>query len=121
MRILLLLLLPISISAQQIVNLKYQLKEVHNITMLPDSNVKWSIDTIKYHVPFEIKFTKTKVSIDGYGNYTITKYEDRSHEGTQIDHWKLSNGSTITRFETLMYWEYPFVKGKAKTIFFKID
>jgi len=121
MRLLFLFLLPCAASAQSIASVKYFTKEVHNIKVNKDSSLDWRIDTISYHVPFEVKFTKAKVSIDGYGTYKIVKYEDRSHEGTQIDHWKLSDGSTITRFETLMYWEYPVVNRKSRIIHFLLE
>lgn len=121
MRLLFLLLAPFMGYSQFVGNLIYKTKEVHNITYINDSTTNWKIDTISYSVPFEIKISSSKIIIDGYGTYSITAWKDKSHEGTKIDYWELSNGTNISKIETLMYWNYPTVNHKSKIIFFQLE
>jgi hypothetical protein len=121
MRFLLLLLLPCSVYSQPVANLSYKLKEVHNLTVGVDCNLIWKVDTIKYSVPFEIKISETKISIDGYGDYTIKSYENKSRPDTRIDYWELTDSSFITKIDNLMYWEYPMKNKQSRFIHFKIE
>lgn len=135
MRVLLLLLLaPLMGYPQFVGNLTYKSKEVHSITdikyLVPSSDgigfiemdsTNWKIDTINYSVPFEIKITAFKIAIDGYGTYNVSAWKDKSHEGTKIDYWELSNGTNICKIESLMYWNYPTVNHKSKIIFFQLE
>lgn len=122
MRYLILLLFPCVLHSQPVMTLAYKTKEVHNITVINDTTWNWKVDTIKYSLPFEIKCTTKSIAIDGYSSYKITAYKDKSHEGTRIDYWELSNGTNISMFDKgLMYWNYPVVKGKTKIIYFKIE
>lgn len=124
MRLLLLLLAPVIGFSQFDMTLTYKTKHVHTIAIKPDSStLSWKIDTIKYAVPFEIKFTTSKIIIDGYGTYKITNREIHG----QIDslpgwpYYELSNGSHLTWIENSIIWEWPIVNRKTKTIIFEID
>jgi hypothetical protein len=106
--------------------LTYRLKEVHTIAYKNDSvTLSWKVDTIPYAVPFEIKFSPTKIAIDGYGTYKIVKHE--IHGSTPIpqargyDYYELSNGTTLTYIEKWIYWSWPIINKKTKMVIFIID
>jgi hypothetical protein len=76
MRVLMLLLMPLMGFSQLNITLTYKQKEVHSIVINANSStLSWKADTIKHDLLFEIKLTSTKIAIDGYGIYKITKHE----------------------------------------------
>lgn len=118
MRLLLLLLAPLMGFSQLDTTITYKIKHVHTVVIKPDSStLSWKADTIRYSVPFDIKFTKGKIVVDGYGTYKIAKHE--IHSG--LYHWhKLTNGGQLTWIENAVIWEWPIVKRKTKTIIFEV-
>lgn len=119
MRLLLLMLAPFTGFSQLDTTITYKIKHVHTIAIKPDSStLSWKADTIRYSVPFDIKFTPTKIIIDGYGTFKVTKHELHSN----LYHWhKLSNGGQLTWIENAIILEYPVVKRKTKTIIFEVN
>lgn len=124
MRLLLLLLAPLMGFSQLDTTIAYRIKHVHTIVIKSDSStLSWNADTIRYQVPFDIKFTQSRVVIDGYGTYRVAKMEIHG----QIDslpgwpYYELSNGSHLTWIANSVIWEWPIVKRKTKTIIFEIQ
>lgn len=143
-------MLPFCVVAQQDTSILYRIKTVHNQVLRADGSISWKTDTIKYGVPFEIKFQKRKasvcqdyvlisdsvvwatdvysysfataISVDGYGAYRVSRSE---MHGTgrkfQYPYYELVNGSKLTWIENSVIWEFPIVKGKGKIIVFDID
>lgn len=123
MRLLLLFMWPVIGYSQLDTTLVYKEKEAHAIAYMNDSvTLSWKIDTIKYQVPFDIRFTKTKVYIDGYGTYSITKHELHgiNERNPGYHYYELSNGTKLTWIEKWVYWEWPIVKRKTKMVIFVI-
>jgi hypothetical protein len=106
-------------SAQLDTTITYKTKHVHTVAVRADSStLSWKADTIRYSVPFDIKFTKSKIIVDGYGTFKISKHE--LHSGYY--HWhRLSNGGQLTWIENAVILEYPIVRKKTKTIIFEIE
>lgn len=123
MRLLFLLLTPFLANAQIDTTITYKTKEVGNITIKADSSIlSWNIDTISYRVPFEIKFSDSKISIDGYSSYKITKHELHGVDSSPGYHYyELSNGTKLTWIESAVIWEFPIVNKKSKLIVFRIE
>lgn len=122
MRFLFLLLAPLMGYSQSDTIVTFRVKEIHNITLYADTTIKWTIDTIKYNVPFEIKFTKKKISVDGYSAFTISKFEMRSHgDGSKYRWYLFSNGAYLMWTLSAVIIEYPAVKRKSKMLVFNIE
>jgi len=120
MRLLFLLLAPLVGYSQSDTTLTYRQKEVHNMAFSKDTgSMTWNIDTIKYQVPFEIKITKKKIAIDGYGTFRVDSVK-RSEEG---DYWNyyLPNKLQFTFVVGNAYLIYPIVNRKSKLIVFVIN
>lgn len=119
MRLLLLFMWPVIGYSQLDTTITYKTKHVHTIAIRPDSStLSWKADTIKYTVPFDIKFIAAKIVVDGYGTFKVTKHELHS----SLYHWhKLSNGGQLTWIENAVILEYPIVNRKTKTIIFEIE
>lgn len=123
MRFILLFMLPVIGYSQLDTTLTYKTKELHSITYKNDSaTLKWTVDTIRYHVPFEIKFTKKKIAIDGYGTYAIRKHNIHGAIDNLpgYNHYELSNGTRLTYMENWVYWEWPIKNRKTKMVVFII-
>lgn len=117
MRLLLLFMWPTLAFSQLDTTLTYRTKEVHSMVFSNDrESLTWNIDTIKYQVPFEIKITKSKIAIDGYGTFKVDSIK-RSEEG---DHWNyyLPNNLQFTFVVGNAYLFYPIVNRKSKLIVF---
>ena len=123
MRFILLFMWPVLGYSQLDTTLTYKSKEVHAIIWKNDSaTLSWKTDTINYPVSFEIKFTKKKIAIDGYGTYSILKHEIHGAiDGLPGYHYyDLTNGTHLTYLENWVYWEWPIVKKKTKMVVFII-
>lgn len=124
MRVLMLLLMPLMGFSQLDTTITYHKKEVHSIAINPDSStLSWKIDTIKYDLLFDIKFTFTKIAIDGYGAYKITKHEIHGVIDSLpgYHYYELSNGTKLTWIENAVLWEFPVINKKSKLIVFQIE
>lgn len=100
----------------------YRVKEIHNITLGGGTAIKWTIDTIKYDARFEIKFTKKRIYVDGYGSFGVNKYETRGDGGDLRYRWyALSNGAYLMWVLNVVIIEYPMVNRKLKTLVFNIE
>lgn len=122
MRLLLLLLVPFASFSQIEKTITYKVKYVHNVAVKTDNSITWTVDTISYHVPFDIKLTKKSVSIDGYGTYKIAEYQLRGEPGElQYPWYKFTNGIYLWWVNKIAIMEYPLSEKKAKTIVFDID
>jgi hypothetical protein len=123
MRFLLLFMWPVLGYSQLDTTLTYKSKEAHSITYKNDSaTLRWKIDTINYTVPFDIRFTKTRIYIDGYGTYKITKHAIHGAIDSLpgYNYYELENGTHLTYLENWVYWEWPIVKKKTKMVVFII-
>ncbi len=117
MRFLLLFMLPVMGYSQLDTTLNYRQKQVHNMTFDQYiTDVTWNIDTIKYDVPFEIKITKKKIEIDGYGIFLVDSV--RKSEGGDYSNYFLHNGHQFTFVVGNAYLAYPIVNRKSKLIVF---
>jgi hypothetical protein len=123
-----LLLMPLMGFSQLDITMTYKQKEVHSIVIKADSStLSWKADTIKYDLLFEIKITPTKIAIDGYGTYKITKHEIHGVIDDAFGHWpgyhyfELSNATKLTWIENAIIWEFPIINKKTKTIIFEIE
>lgn len=116
------LLVPMLACSQSDTIITYKVKELHNIVLGADTSIKWTIDTIKYQVPFEIKFTKKKIMVDGYGSFNVSKYELRGDgEAPRYRWYKLSNGAYLMWVLNVVIIEYPLAKRKSKMLVFNIE
>lgn len=122
MRVLFLLLAPLLAHSQLDTTITYKTKEVSSIVVMGDSTVSWKTDTIPYDLLFEIKFTSTKIAIDGYGSYKIVKHELHGVDSSPGYHYfELSNKTKLTWVESAVIWEFPVVNKKSKLIVFQIE
>lgn len=121
MRILFFLLAPLLGYSQLDTTITYRQKEVHNVTIAPDTaSLRWGIDTVKYDVNFEIKFNRAKknIAIDGYGTYKYVEYF--IHPSSSRPTYTLSNGGELSFFAGTIIWVWPIVNRKTSMIIFEI-
>lgn len=119
MRFLLFLLYPLVSYSQPTRTDTYHVKTVHTITVKSPTVTNWKVDTITYHVPFEIKYNAQQVSIDGLGTYKVAQYERRC-DG-ECDFYKFTNNWTMMVTEVYAIFESPIVNKKGSTIVFDLD
>lgn len=121
MRILFFLLAPLMGYSQLDTTITYRQKEVHSVNIGADTaSLTWVIDTIKYSVGFEIKFNKTKktIEIDGYGTYKYLEYYLHPSSGRPT--YTLTNGGELSFYAGTIIWVWPIVNRKTKAIIFEI-
>ena len=80
------------------------------------NSLTWKIDTIKYEVPFEIKITKKKIEIDGYGAFRIDSVK-KSQDGDNLNYY-LPKNIQFTFVVGNAYLVYPMANRKSKLIVF---
>lgn len=120
--LLLFIIAPLLSYSQNDTTVVYFQKEVHSITLGNDTSFRWTIDTIKYEKPFEIKFTKKKVSVDGIGDFKIAQYELRKEiDGFEYRWYKFSNGAFLIWMLNVISIEYPVANKKTKSLFFDVQ
>jgi len=100
----------------------YKTKIVYTKYLKADSTLKsYTLDTIRYNVPFEVTFTQKSVMIDGYGSFAVESYRKNGDANSVFHHYKLKNGNYVTIGEKNMYLVYPLVKLKYQIVMFEID
>lgn len=120
MRLLIFLLAPFLGYSQVSGVFVYKTKEVHKIGWRDSgSTSSWNIDTIRYHVPFEIKFLQGKISIDGYGTFKIDSVKQK-YNSPYWNYW-LSDGKQFALIENYGYLNYPTVKKKSQIVIFYLE
>jgi hypothetical protein len=100
--------------------LTYRQKEVHNMFISKDTtSLTWTIDTIQYQVPFEIKLTKKSIAVDGYGTFKIDSVK-KSEDGDYFNYY-CPNKIQFNFAAGNAYLLYPMVARKSKVIVFYIS